>query len=175
MNARSKKTALLSFALIVFFYVVTDPLLKAVRVHINFSNSVPIGLYREASQRAGSYAAICLPTETVQHAIHAGLAIEHGTCPGGFEPILKPVFQATETSPIRYDQNGFSIDGRLLPNTAPKSRSRIGAPLAHAPFGIYRRGLWAISAFNPSSFDSRYFGPVNPALIQFRAKPFLTF
>ena len=175
MNARSKNTALLSFALIVFLYVVTDPLLKAVRLHINFSDSVPIGLYREASERAGSYAAICLPTATVQHALQAGLAIDYGTCPGGFEPILKPLFEATETSPIRYDQNGFSVDGRLLPNTAPKSRSRLGTPLAHAPFGIYRSGLWAISAFNSSSFDSRYFGPVHPGSIQFRAKPFLTF
>ena len=175
MNARSKKTAFLSFALIVFLYVGTDPLLKAARLHINFSNSVPVGLYREASERAGSYAAICLPAETVQHAIHAGLAMEHGTCPGGFEPILKPLFEATETRPIRYDQQGFSVDLRLLPNTAPKSRSWTGAPLAHAPFGIYRSGLWAISAFNSSSFDSRYFGPVHPGAIQFRAKPFLTF
>jgi conjugative transfer signal peptidase TraF len=175
MNARSKKTALLSFAFIVFLYVVTDPLLKAPRLHINFSNSVPVGLYREASERAGSYAAICLPAETVQQAIHAGLAMEHGTCPGGFEPILKPLFEATETSPIQYNQNGFSVAGRLLPRTAPKSRSRLGTPLAHAPFGIYRSGLWAISAFNSSSFDSRYFGPVTRGSIQFRAKPFLTF
>lgn len=175
MNARSKKTALLSFALIVLLYGVTDPLLKAARLHMNFSNSVPVGLYREASERAASYAGICLPTEIVQHAIHAGLAMEHGTCPGGFEPILKPLFEATETSPIRYDQNGFSIAGRLLPNTAPKSCSRLGTPLVHAPFGIYRSGLWAISAFNSSSFDSRYFGPVDPGSIQFRAKPFLTF
>jgi conjugative transfer signal peptidase TraF len=175
MNARSQKTMLLSFALSVSFYVATDSLLKAARLHINFSDSVPIGLYREASERAGSYAAICLSTETVQDAIHAGLAIEHGTCPGGFEPILKPLFQATETSPIRYDQSGFSVDGRLLPNTAPKCRSRLGRPLAHPPFGIYRSGLWAISAFNSSSFDSRYFGPVHPDSIQFRAKPFLTF
>ncbi len=175
MNARSKKTALLSFALMVLFYLVTDPLLKAARLHMNFSNSVPVGLYREASERAGSYAAICLPAETVQHAIHAGLTIKHGTCPGGFEPILKPLFEATETSPIRYDQNGFSVAGSLLPNTAPKPRSRIGTPLAHASFGIYRSGLWAISAFNSSSFDSRYFGPVHPGSIQFRAKPFLTF
>ena len=175
MNARCQKTMLLSFALSISVYVVTNPLLKAARLHINFSNSVPVGLYREASERAGSYAAICLPTETVQQAIHAGLTIDPGTCPGGFEPILKPVFQATETRPIRYDQGGFSVDGRLLPNTAPKYRSRIGSPLAHAPFGIYRSGLWAISVFNSSSFDSRYFGPVDPGSIQFRAKPFLTF
>ena len=175
MNSRSKGTVLLPVALVGFLYLGTDAILKAARLHINFSNSVPVGLYREASERAGSYAAICLPTKTVKQAIHAGLAIEAGTCPGGFEPILKPVFQATETSPIRYGPAGFSVDGKLLPNTAPKPRSRIGTPLAHAPFGIYRSGLWAISDFNSSSFDSRYFGSVDPLAIQFRAKPFLTF
>ena len=175
MNSRSRGTVLLPFALVGLLFLATDALLKGARLHINFSNSVPIGLYREAPEQAGSYAAICLPTNTVQQAIHAGLTIDPGTCPGGFEPILKPVFEATETRPIRYDQHGFSVAGRLLPNTAPKSRSRIGAPLAHAPFGIYRSGLWAISAFNSSSFDSRYFGPVHPGSIQFRAKPFLTF
>jgi len=175
MNSRSKGTVLLTFALVGFFYLGTDALLKAARLHINFSNSVPAGLYRETPERPGSYAAICLPTDTVKQAIHAGLAIDPGTCPGGFEPILKPVFQATETSPIRYGPAGFSVEGKLLPNTAPKSRSRIGAPLAHAPFGIYRNGLWAISAFNSSSFDSRYFGSVDPGSVQFHAKPFLTF
>lgn len=175
MNARGKKTVLLSFSLIVFLYVATDLLLRATRLHVNFSNSVPVGLYRETPERPGSYAAICLPTDTVKQAIHAGLAIDPGDCPGGFEPILKPVFEATETSPIRYDQNGFSVDGKLLPNTAPKSRSRVGAPLAHAPFRTYRSGLWAISDFNPSSFDSRYFGSVDPGSVQFHAKPFLTF
>lgn len=175
MNARSKRTALLAFALIVLLYAITVPLLKAARLHINFSNSVPVGVYREVSERAASYAAICLPTETVEHAIAAGLAMEHGSCPGGFEPILKPLFRATETSPIQYDRDGFSVAAKRLPHTAPKSRSRLGMPLAHAPFGIYRSGLWAISAFNSSSFDSRYFGPVKPGSIQFRAKPFLTF
>jgi conjugative transfer signal peptidase TraF len=161
--------------LVAVLYIATDELLKAARLHINFSNSVPIGLYQEAPELSGSYAGICLPTETVKRAIQAGLAIDPGSCAGGVEPILKPLFLATEASPVRYDQDGFSIDGKLLPNTAPKSRSRTSSLLAHAPFGIYRSGLWAISDFNANSFDSRYFGPVDPATIQFHAKPVLTF
>lgn len=175
MNARPKKTMLLICAIVAVLYIATDELLKTARLHVNFSNSVPVGLYQEVPEPSGSYAGICLPTETVKQAIHAGLAIDLGSCRDGFEPILKPVLQATRTSPIRYDQGGFSVDGNLLPNTAPKSRSKTGAPLAHARFGIYRSGLWAISDFNASSFDSRYFGPVDPASIQFHAKPVLTF
>lgn len=175
MNACPKKSMFLICLLVAVFYIATDSLLKAARLHINFSNSVPVGLYQEAPELSGGYAGICLPTETVKQAIHAGLAIDPGSCAGGFEPILKPIFQATETRPIRYDQDGFSINGKLLPNTAPKSRSKTGALLAHAPFGNYRSGLWAISDFNASSFDSRYFGPVDPATIQFHAKPVLTF
>ncbi len=175
MNAHPKKPMFLTCALIAVCYIATDSLLKAARLHINFSNSVPVGLYQEAPELSDGYAGICLPTKIVKQAIHAGLAIDPGSCPGGLEPILKPVLRATETSPIRYDMDGFSVDGKLLPNTAPKPRSKTGAPLPHARFGIYRSGLWAISDFNASSFDSRYFGPVDPATIQFRAKPVLTF
>ncbi len=103
MNARPKKTMLLICAIVAVFYIATDSLLKVARLHINFSNSVPIGLCQEVPELSGSYAGICLPRETVKQAIHAGLAIDPGSCPGGFEPILKPILRATETSPIRYD------------------------------------------------------------------------
>ncbi len=175
MNKRSKRTAVLILAISGFVYVATDVLLKAAHLHINFSNSVPVGLYRETTEIAEPYAGICLPVSTVTQAIHAGLALDHGTCPGGFEPILKPIFRATETSSIIYGQAGFVVNGKLLPNTAPKTHSETGAPLQHFPFGVYRNGLWAISDFNPNSFDSRYFGPLDPGSIQFYVHPFLTF
>ena len=175
MNHPRKKFMIVTFAATAFAYLATDALMKAAHLHINFSNSVPVGLYRETVTEAGDYAGICLPKETVAQAVHAGLGIDPGTCPGGFEPILKPVFLASPTSPIRFDHDGFSVHGRLLPNTAPKSRSKTGVLLSHTPFGLYQTGVWAISGFNASSFDSRYFGSVNPGSIQFHAKPFLTF
>ena len=175
MNTRIKGTAVLVLAISASVYVTTDVLLKAAHLHINFSNSVPVGLYRETPALRGNYAGICLPLTTVTQAIHAGLALAHGTCPGGFQPILKPVFRATKSSPISYSQAGFLVNGKLLPNTAPKPHSKIATPLEHFPFGVYRDGIWAISDFNPNSFDSRYFGPLDSGLVQFHVRPFLIF
>ncbi|MDQ2842879.1 MAG: hypothetical protein M3Y72_17935 [Acidobacteriota bacterium] len=175
MNAPIRRTMLLSSVFAAFLYIGTDGALAIAHLHINFSSSVPLGLYRETPELPGSYAGICLPTNTLTQAAHAGLAIDSGTCPGGVEPILKPVFVATPAHPIAFGQDGFSLDGKLLPNTAPKPRSKTGVPLAHVPFGLYETGLWAISDFSPSSFDSRYFGPVEPGSILFHAQPFLTF
>jgi len=103
-----------------------------------------------------------------------GLALPNGNCPGGVAPILKPHFAASPEQPISLTSEGFVIGGKLLPNTAPKPRSRTGAALTHYPFGLYTNGVWAISTFNPDSFDSRYFGPLDPKAIQFHARPLWT-
>ncbi|MBV8114271.1 MAG: S26 family signal peptidase, partial [Silvibacterium sp.] len=116
----------------------------------------------------------CLAQGAIESAIKAGLEIARGDCPTGVAPILKPVFRASAGDPIVYSEEGFFVHGALLPNTAPKKRSRTGAPLTHYPFGEYRSGLWAISDYNRDSFDSRYFGPVDSSAVRFYAKPVWT-
>jgi type IV secretory pathway protease TraF len=116
----------------------------------------------------------CLPGTTANAAIHAGLEVVPGTCPSGLAPVLKPLTLASAEHPISLTERGFFIDGKLLANTAPKSRSRTGVALEHYPFGVYTNGLWAVSDFNANSYDSRYFGPVAPDAIRFYAKPVWT-
>jgi conjugative transfer signal peptidase TraF len=149
----------------------TRPVVKASRLHFNYSDSVPIGLYREVARDRGLFAGFCLPDPVIEGALAAGLQPIRGTCPGGVAPILKPLVQASDESPVVLSADGFRVAGTLVPNTAPKTVSRTGKLLAHYPFGRYASGLWAISQFCPDSYDSRYFGPVSPAWIQFFAKP----
>lgn len=153
---------------IVFPFVI-----PALHLRMNYSNSVPIGIYRTVPGDA-PYVGFCLSVATLRTAQRAGLILPSGDCPGSVAPVLKPVFVASAKRPIRFDERGFSVDGNRLPNTAPKPQSRTGAPLTHYPFGLYTTGLWAISSFNPDSFDSRYFGPLDSTAIQFRAKPIWT-
>jgi conjugative transfer signal peptidase TraF len=160
-------------ALILMIYVAVPTILAAMHLHMNYTDSVPVGLYREVRGPA-EYAALCVPEGVLQHAMRVGLEITPGDCPGGVAPILKPVFRASVDSSIRYGEAGFIVAGKLLSNTAPKRRSRTGAPLAHYSFGEYRTGLWAISGYNPDSFDSRYFGPMDVGAIRFYAKPVWT-
>jgi conjugative transfer signal peptidase TraF len=145
---------------------------------MNYSDSVPLGLYRrmpsDSANRAISYAGFCLPRATANAAIQAGLEVVQGACPAGLAPVLKPVICPSPEHPLTYDAQGFSFNGNLLPNTAPKPFSRTGARLEHFPYGAYTSGTWAVSDFNPNSYDSRYFGPVAPDAIRFYAKPVWT-
>ena len=145
---------------------------------MNYSDSVPLGLYRRvpsnSANRAISYAGFCLPRATANAAIQAGLDVVRGACPGGLAPVLKPVICPSLEQPLIYDAQGFSFNGKLLPNTAPKAQSRTGVELEHYAFGAYTSDTWAVSDFNPNSYDSRYFGPVAPDAIRFYAKPVLT-
>jgi conjugative transfer signal peptidase TraF len=137
---------------------------------MNYSDSVPIGLYRRVPASMASYGGFCLPSSTATAALRAGLDVVPGACPGGLAPVLKPLIYPSPKQPLIYDARGFSFHGKLLPNTAPKAQSRIGVALAHYAFGTYANGVWAVSDFNANSYDSRYFGPVGPEAIRFYAK-----
>jgi|SRR5579875_1357410 len=145
---------------------------------MNYSDSVPLGLYRrvpaKSANRATSYAGFCLPRATANAAIQAGLEVVPGDCADGLAPVLKPVICPSPQHPLIYDARGFSFNGKLLPNSAPKPQSRTGVQLEHYAFGAYASGTWAVSDFNPNSYDSRYFGPVAPDAIRFYAKPVWT-
>lgn len=141
-------------------------------LHMNYSASVPLGLYRESPH--GEYAGICLSLPQIKQALAVGVETMHGNCPGGVVPILKPLIQAGVDNPITFSASGFSVKGKLMPNTAPKLMSRTGVRLAHYPFGTYYSGIWAISDYAADSYDSRYIGPIEKNQIQFRAVPVLT-
>jgi conjugative transfer signal peptidase TraF len=144
-------------------------------LRFNDTNSLPIGWYR-ITPGPSPYVAICLPDAIVHSAIQAGLSLPSGgECPDGHRPILKKIYRATSDKPITFDAQGFRINGRLLANTAPKEKSKTGVRLQHQAFGTYRDGIWAVSGYNPDSFDSRYFGPVSEASIRYYAVPFVLF
>lgn len=148
--------------------------LRHIPLRANRTASVPPGIYRVVS-RPSRYAAICLSGSVIHSAEQAGLRLAPGECPDGREPILKTVYRATPTVPVAFSPSGFSVGGRLLANTRPKLRSKTDVPLGHAAFVTYRDGLWAISDFNPDSFDSRYFGAVPQSNVRYYVVPFFLF
>ena len=111
-------------ALILMIYVGMPIILASMHLHINYTDSVPVGLYREVRGPA-EYAALCVPESVLQHAMRAGLEIMPGDCPGGVAPILKPVFRASVDRSILYGEAGFVIAGKLVPNTAPKRQVEV--------------------------------------------------
>lgn len=166
--------ALLVVAVAFAAEIATHSTIDLFRLHLNYTNSVPLGIYREVPKANGEFVGFCPGADVIERAMAAGLQTIPGDCPNHSAPILKPLFEASKSQPLSFTARGFVIGGKLVANTAPKAYSRTGAPLSHYAFGTYTSGLWAISSFNPSSYDSRYFGPVDPASIRFYAKPVWT-
>ena len=78
---------------------------------------------------------------------------------------------------VELSWRGISVNGLLLPNTAPLSKDTKGRPLEpwhSGRFHVAPGAVWVASSYHSRSFDSRYFGPVYTTAIRHRLKAFLT-
>jgi conjugative transfer signal peptidase TraF len=144
-------------------------------LRMNTSPSLPVGLYVVTTDGSADLVEFC-PAEP-----YAALSLirgyrDAGSCRDGGAPLLKPVV-AKVGDLVELSARGISVNGLLLPNTAPLSKDTKGRPLTAWPFGRYSLTpgtVWVASSYHSRSFDSRYFGPVYTTAIRHRLKAFLT-
>jgi len=76
-------------------------------------------------------------------------------------PLLKRVV-ALAGDVVSVSSSGVSINGQLLPNSAPLFHDEAGRTLAMAQLDHFRLGpdQAFLMGVTPNSWDSRYFGPV---------------
>jgi conjugative transfer signal peptidase TraF len=77
---------------------------------------------------------------------------------------------------VSVSPDGVRVNGRLLPNSAPRNTDAAGRPLSPWRFGTYNvqpGKVWVLSSYHPRSFDSRYFGPIPESAIRERLTPLL--
>lgn len=144
-------------------------------LRINVSTSLPLGLYVVATDSRGQLAEFCPPGPFGTLAAARGYR-HAGSCPDGAAPLLKPVAARAGDS-VELTSGGISVNGRLLPRTAPLTQDTHGRILSPWPLGRYIVApgtVWVASTFNPRSFDSRYFGPIRVDSIRNRVRPLLT-
>jgi len=147
----------------------------AADIRINWSPSLPVGLYRTISDSRASLIEFC-PQEPYATLAAARGYRSIGNCPDGAGPLMKPVIAAAGDI-VEVSDRGIAVNGLILPNTAPKTKDSHGRAMNPWPFGHYRVApgfVWVASSYNPWSFDSRYFGPIPVGIIRDRLKPFLT-
>lgn len=147
------------------------------RVRVNFTESLPIGLYRitEGPIVRGAIVLACLPAEAARFARERGY-LWRGDCPGAAAPIGKLVL-ATEGDVVGVSKFGLSVNGRLIAHTKPSSADSRGRPIPHYAFGVYtvkRSDVWLYSPHHPLSYDSRYFGPIRTSNVKARLRPWWT-
>ena len=144
-------------------------------LRINSSPSLPIGLYITTEGDRANLAEFCPAEPFGDLAIARGYR-DAGNCRDGAAPLLKPVV-ARPADVVELSDRGITVNGRILPNTAPISTDTRGRPLSPWQFGrhVVQPGtVWVASSFNPRSFDSRYFGPVQISAIRNYLRPLLT-
>lgn len=149
---------------------------EAAGLRLNTTASMPRGLWRVRAGRPVERAevvVICPPDRAdIREAARRGY-IPSGRCPGGYEPLIKPV-AARSGDVVTVSSAGVAVDGILVANTRPLVRDDAGRMLHPVPAGSYRvpRGaIWLLSGRDPRSFDSRYFGAVPVADIIGVARP----
>jgi len=146
-----------------------------VGLRINSSPSLPVGLYITTMDARANLVEFCPAEPFASLSITRGYR-DRGACSDGAAPLLKPVV-ASAGDVVELSARGISVNGVLLPNTAPLLKDTKGRLLLPWPFGRYRVAagtVWVASSYHPRSFDSRYFGPLSTSAIRHRVKPFLT-
>jgi conjugative transfer signal peptidase TraF len=139
------------------------------RIIYNPSDSVPPGWYRigpPESLHVGSFVLVRLPADTATLAAQRGYLPEH-------VPLLKRI-GAMSPQQVCIEKRIVRIDGEAVASLhATDGRGR---PLSawQQCRRLHDGELFLLSATNPASFDSRYFGPVAVSAVIGSAQPLWT-
>jgi conjugative transfer signal peptidase TraF len=138
---------------------------------INTSSSMPVGLWRivpaPAEPARGMIVVFCMESSPAALLALERRYVEPGPCESGTEPLLKTV-AAVGGDTVILSAEGVSIDGELLPQSAPMTEDLAGRPLPALSQGEHHVApgtVWLQSNRLAEGFDSRYFGPVRAANI----------
>jgi conjugative transfer signal peptidase TraF len=127
----------------------------AAGLRVNATASMPRGVWWVRSGvpvARGEIAAACPPDRAeLREAAQRGY-IPAGTCPGGYEPLVKPV-AAVAGDLVTVTLRGIVVDGTPVASTAPLARDEAGRTLRAVPVGSYRVApgeVWLLSGFDPA-------------------------
>lgn len=150
----------------------------ATGVRINATKSIPVGLYRLTSDpvEKGAYVMFCPPqTGVFDYAKKRGL-IGAGFCPGGYGYMMKRVL-AAKNDAVSISDEGVRVNDELLPHSTPIKTDKAGQPLPRFQADRFTLGsseLLLMSDVCRTSFDGRYFGPINRSQIKGVIRPVFT-
>ena len=149
----------------------------AAGLRYNGTSSYPVGFYLSSGKRAqrGDLVFVSLPSSLV-----LDLARERGYLNVAYCSVnhLLKRLAGVPGDRVTIDAAGVEVNGIHLANSAPLPCDAAGRPLQ--AFLLKDRILapeevLLMSDYNPQSFDSRYFGPIEETAIESLVTPVLTF
>ena len=147
----------------------------ALGVRINVTASIPLGLYIQSTGKPvpGVIAEFC-PAGMSESESERYRGFGLG-CQDKSIPLLKPIVAVTGDR-VEFSGQGIAVNGKLIPNTAPREVDGKGRPLRPWPAGDYTVEPYKIvvaSAYHPGSYDSRYLGPIALVDVKLNLRPLL--
>jgi len=175
IQAAHKRIAVL-LGLSILCFALAASAMSVLGIRINTSYSLPMGVYARSTDVHAKLIEFCPEGHAAAESSERGYRTT-GVCPDGAAPLLKPIV-ARVGDTVVMSAGGISVNGQLLPQTAPLSQDRYGRPLRAWPSGRYSVGdgfVWVASSYNRGSYDSRYMGPIPTRLIRAQLRPVWTF
>ncbi len=178
-NRRARTLALAVWFVTAVLWVLSQ-LAGVAGLRLNETPSVPTGLWRvlalDGPVKRGQIVSICPPSAPVFAEAQARGYLAKGRCPGGLEPLLKPV-AAIGGDVVQQTPEGIAVNGALVPHSLVLTADSQGRPLpalASDPRVIQKDEVFLLSGMNQRSFDSRYFGPLPVSAVEGIAIPVWT-
>ncbi|MEP6606908.1 MAG: conjugative transfer signal peptidase TraF [Nitrosospira sp.] len=159
-------------------FLVLGLLCFAVGFRVNTTRSIPVGLYllTDTPVTKNKYVIFCPPkTSLFDEAQHRGY-IGAGFCPGGYGLMMKRVLAAGNDR-VEMTREGISINGTPVPSSISLGADKAGRAMPQYPPGTYILGkseLLLMSDASNTSFDSRYFGPIDASQVLNVIRPVIT-
>jgi conjugative transfer signal peptidase TraF len=149
-----------------------------VGARINTSKSIPVGLYWTSSApvEKGAYVLFCPPPTAVFDEAKKRGYLAAGFCAGDFGYMMKRVVGVANDA-IELTDRGVLVNQHLLAFSAPRPRDFSGRPLRRyepRAFSLTESQLLLMSDVSETSFDARYFGPVERVQVRSVIVPVLT-
>ncbi|CAD7741644.1 hypothetical protein LMG31886_45200 (plasmid) [Xanthomonas hydrangeae] len=145
---------------------------------VNTTKSIPVGLYwrTDAAVEKGAYVQFCPPQVGVFADARERGYISGGFCEGHYGYMMKRVL-AAKGDEVTVADDGVRVNGVLLAYSKPFKSDKAGRPLPRYQSDRYTLGaseVLLMSDVSDTSFDARYFGPINRSQIVTVIKPVMT-
>lgn len=150
----------------------------AAGARVNTTRSIPVGLYwtSNAPVEKGAYVIFCPPPISVFDDAKERGYIGAGFCPGGYGFMMKRVL-AAKNDTVSISDAGVQVNGQLLPLSVPIKADKAGRTMPRYQADSFILGnseMLLMSDVSSTSFDGRYFGPVNSKQIKTAISPVIT-
>ena len=145
-------------------------------IYRNLTASLPEGLYKIVQPGESNLIVFCPNGFASSFSIERGYRLE-GNCPDKHAPLLKPIV-ARSGDTVTVMPTGIYVNGRRLAKSQQYTTDSLHRQLPRFPAGTYtvQQGTaWVISSYSSTSFDSRYYGPIDLAQVVHYVKPYLTY